>query len=1083
MKKTFLLLIMIVAFAITAYSASAALTDGLTNYYTFNGNANNYYGTCNGTVTNAPNVNGGIIPPSYYYDGDDYITYADTCVQAQQQGTISFWINGTVPGDDTDYIVGYRDESNGDYFLLIWYAGGVIKINTKISVYAYSLSFPVGNTFNGTPHHIVFTSNGSKIAGYLDGVYQSLTVITGANGGEWFADVSTTAAFTTGTQINPGPPTPQEMVDNANIDEFGLWNRSLSDTEVLGLYRNGTIGRTPFNTTDTPTAPTQRITFYNQTPADIVTTTLFATDVSVFYNITNSSNLDKVWLNYSFIDAAVSGCVQFLNGSCSYQNGTLQTKTGTNTSTMYKFVLGENDLLPSTSNLNYATINTSHSTQTFGGTSQYLSVEFLNVSSTSNYNIFEFMINNSATGAPIQIYYCNESYSFTTNPSTSTSCSFFNSLAAGTSYNHTHGTFSSHQTVSLPIVAGRVGSVGVTSKSYFLFRTISPTINANAYYVPTVARTGVTKLTINNGATWSNVAGTLDSHLHQFDTNDKVTYRGCANTTSGDVNCTSYTTDTYEQTILPPSSPVVTSPSGDVSTFVSINYSAAIPTSGSILFYNISLLNSDFTFNKTVVSNNSNAIGYLYDTVTNNVSIGNYYVKVKATDSNGFTSEGISDLFNVTYNARLNISAKSNLSGSSISGFSLTVYDSTLDTTREINTTTTYAWVDVVVGNFVNVEIDTTGYEVKDANFTIASGITVYNFNLYTTNSISFTFKDELTSTTLNGTTVEFELISSIFSANYTTANGTYYLDLLSPATYTIRYSATGYDERTYYFTLTNRTHNELTLYLLNTSYTTQVTATVYNTDGRTVEGAVIKVLKYDIATNSYVLREMQTSNFEGEAVLNLVLGSEYYEFIIEYPSGTVRLTTSPSYIYQTTISFQISEADVGGESYINSYDVLHSLYADNSTRGFYYSFNDLNGLVTQGCLKIYEYASNGITLRNTSCVSAASGDITLYVSNATGKSYIGKAFIYYSGEEIFIDSVSYVRPNARDLGNIGLLLTALVSITIVILMRDNISMMPIFAVLPFVFSSFMGFISVPVLYLIPVLIISVIISAIVTRR
>lgn len=539
---------------------------------------------------------------------------------------------------------------------------------------------------------------------------------------------------------------------------------------------------------------------------------------------------------------------------------------------------------------------------------------------------------------------------------------------------------------------------------------------------------------------------------------------------------------------IPPTPPTITTPAaGNVSTLLQINYSAAstTKTGGSIGFYNITLLNSDLSVNKSINGNNSLNLGYLYDTVTGSVGIGSYYVQVAAYDIDGLSAAGNSSLIYVLYDARVNISAVANATGSLISNLSVSVYDTTTGITTTANTTGTSVQADVVNGHIVNVSLDASGYEVKTALVTAGAGITNYQFNLYTTNSISFTFYDETTNTQFtNATNVEIELISDIYSANYTVlGNNTLYLDLLSPTTYTIRYSATGYDERIYYLTLTNRSHTDLTLYLLNSSTTTAVTATVYDEVGQVVEGAIIKVLKYDLPTNTYILREMQSTNFEGDAVLNLLLGSEYYRFIIEYPSGTAKLTTDPTYVYSTTISFQISISTTGGENFYNSREVSYTLTASNNTRGFFFTFSDGDGLVSQGCLKVYQYQTSGITLVNSSCVSGSAGSATLYVANITGKTYVGRAYVYYGSDEELLDSVTLSAPATQEYGNLGLILTALVSIFLVFMARDNLAMAPILFVLPIVLAAAVSFINIPIYYVVPLIPLALILSFLITRR
>ncbi len=112
-------------------------------------------------------------------------------------------------------------------------------------------------------------------------------------------------------------------------------------------------------------------------------------------------------------------------------------------------------------------------------------------------------------------------------------------------------------------------------------------------------------------------------------------------------------------------------------------------------------------------------------------------------------------------------------------------------------------------------------------------------------------------------------------------------MDIITPSRYNIRYSAPGYETRTYYFTLINRTHTNLTLYLLKNTSATTVTATVYDEFDQEIESAFIKILRYDQPSNSYRIQEIVETNTQGQATFSAVLNDEYYKFIIEYPFGT----------------------------------------------------------------------------------------------------------------------------------------------------------------------------------------------------
>ena len=1074
---------------ISVYSAQATATTNFLNnlsmYHTFD-NADTS-GTkaidkllrSNGTLSGGT-LSGatGKLNQAYYFDGtDDVVTVTNNdyinCTN-NNEVTVTFWLNKSkntrygplMKGPDTH--VNYNNPNYGFDF----YKDGVEGRNCFIAGEVGNFAFVCNETStltSGTWYFIAGSMNATNADFYIDGVKRATATPTS----------SFVVSRTSDLKIGDA-----EYGDNFGglLDEIGIWCRKLSNSEITELYNNGTpLSYSEFGTP----VSFVKIQFLNQTPTDLNTVSLFSENLILNYNLSNTTSINNVYLNYSINSINLSqSCIQKVNGTCQTLANQSLIKTGTNSSNIYNFNLDDNDILPFTYNLPESSFETTaHNSFSFGGSAQYLAVEILNVSSVLNYGWLEFMINSTSTSSPLTVYYCNNSYDFGSNPTTSTNCNVLASLTQTTTYNHTHTIYSAHNFVSFAPSGGKIGNVGVTGKSYFLFRSNSATSTWTSYYLTDIARIGNTRSSINNGNTWTNITGTLDAHLHQFATSDLIAYRGCANYSYG-INCTSERTDTYDLTRLPPTSVVITSPTNtNQSTRFNINYTAAVsPAGSSIGYYNISLYNSDFTYNKTLVNNSLN-LGYLFDTVAFNVSIGTYKIRVQAVNTFGLSSESYSEDFYVVYDSQINLSARSVLTGSMLSGLNVTLTDATTGDITSFSSTNSYVYADAIRNRIYDIDMDITGYQLVNATLTASSKFTNYMFSLYTTNSINFTIKDEVTGGIItNGTVVTIQLISDVFSTNYTTTNGSLYVDLISPSDYTVRYGATGYDTRLYYFTLTNRSYNDITLYLLNSTLTTDVTITVYDELGNLVEGAVIKVLKYDLATNTYVLREMQSTNFEGDAVLNLVLNTEFYQFIVEYPSGTTLLTTEPTYIYSNALTFQITINQIKGDTFFNAFAVDYTLVFNNITKGFTYTFNDPNGLASSGCLRIYTYGTS-ITLVNSSCVNSASGSITQYITPVNGTSYIAKVYITQSGKEQLLGNLVYGVPREyAGVGNKGLIIGVLLSIVMFFIV-DNIALKSVAVVLPWLFLSILGLLSFSVFYIIPILGLALIIGFITSRR
>jgi hypothetical protein len=389
-----------------------------------------------------------------------------------------------------------------------------------------------------------------------------------------------------------------------------------------------------------------------------------------------------------------------------------------------------------------------------------------------------------------------------------------------------------------------------------------------------------------------------------------------------------------------------------------------------------------------------------------------------------------------------------------------------------------------IAGNY-NLTINSTGYEDERADFSIDIGNMYpnYTFSLYTENSFNFTFYDEQTKVIIDFRNVTLEFISNISSYNYTTDNGSLYIDLLVPSLYLIRFSADDYAERHYYFKLVNRTHNNLDLYLINASLVTDVTATIIDESNDKVEGAYIKVMRYELATNAYTTREIYKTNVEGETQLNLIQDDEFYKFIIEYPFGTIKKTTDPSYIFDSTIEIQILIGQEVATKFYNSQGIDYSLTFNNLTNAYTFTYSDPNNLVSQGCLEIYKITARGRTLFNNSCATSSSASIVLKVANETGVTYEGKGFVGFSPPTYYLASLMHTfLEGGNPIGNSSLLYLSFMTIILGFVGFWNLAVMIMIIPLPTMFFSLGGLITIPLQAIIALQIVALIIAFVINK-
>jgi len=492
--------------------------------------------------------------------------------------------------------------------------------------------------------------------------------------------------------------------------------------------------------------------------------------------------------------------------------------------------------------------------------------------------------------------------------------------------------------------------------------------------------------------------------------------------------------------------------------------------------YNGTLIQTDLEFNVYEKFSNSQILNFtLYtDNGTYSTTNGSIYLQPSTSASYwNLTSTGYYNLTNITlpfsaldnttYNLtqmftnKINITAISLTNSSSITNFTAIATDLTNGYQENLSTTTGQIIFNVTNGTW-QITIQPDGFEYQSTNITTTALLENYTFYLYTTNSILFTFIDEITNTTVNFTTIEMEFISDLFSYNYTTTNGSLYVDLLSPQNYTLRYrdQSNIYYEGFYYFNLENNTHSNITIYMLNASVYENVTANVVDEVLQPVENAFIKVLKYQQSSNTFKLLEIVETNFEGKANLHLTLNDEYYKFIIEY-NGETKKTTSPTYVFSNEITFQITLEDVVAQEYFYSGDVSQTLTFNNATNNFVYEFNDINNVLTQACMYVYRIIGTTETLYNSSCESSTSGTILLNIEEINNTVYRADTYLTFESDPIFTKSLYKSFSVTLNSGSTGPLMVALLVITFAGLSLWNITVAMVVTPLAMIFASITG--------------------------
>lgn len=535
--------------------------------------------------------------------------------------------------------------------------------------------------------------------------------------------------------------------------------------------------------------------------------------------------------------------------------------------------------------------------------------------------------------------------------------------------------------------------------------------------------------------------------------------------------------------------------------FVTINNSYTSDTTPSLNF-NVSST-SDTTFNCSLYVDSvlkSTVNNIVNDTNTNIVSTTlsqgtrEYYVSCVYSGSNTITSLNQNIIVDTT-TPSITLSSPTNdyiETTDSTPDFSFRVLE-------DINTTTTCELLIGGVGYGVNTSVlnntvttITSNSSLTDSNYQwrvsctdqFYTGYSLYRTLIVNLNNpnINITFYDQDTGLIVDTTNITLGIITDYYSANYTTEVGWINVTLIEDVVNTIRYSATGYNERFYFVTPTNDSSYPLSLYMISDSDAYNVTVTVVDQNSDAVEDAYVKALKYDVVLNSYLLQEIGKTNFLGQTILSLTYNDEYYKFIVEYDGSTLT-TTSPLYIQSSTYTIQVIIGDIIGEDYYHYEDLDYNLTYNNVTNNFRLDYNDVSGLIDQVCVYVYNTTLTSKTLINSTCLGVASGSILTGIPVVNNTSYEAKAYYTKDGKTSYLTSRSVAFTTDPDFLNYGLFLQIIITTTFALMSLWKLEISAIITPLSLILGRMIGLTSFPYEILIPLLVVGIILAMIAGNR
>lgn len=413
-------------------------------------------------------------------------------------------------------------------------------------------------------------------------------------------------------------------------------------------------------------------------------------------------------------------------------------------------------------------------------------------------------------------------------------------------------------------------------------------------------------------------------------------------------------------------------------------------TGVTISSYNVTLLNPNLSFNKTI-NFTTNGNSYNWNIINDNLDIGLYWLRVETKDSNG-NNITTRNLINITTNALLNIS----------------LYDAINNTRITANGTLNYTNLGTGITNLANITngtsnsltiaknqnysfyFDVNGYSIATANRT-ASNLTnqQMNFTLYTNNSVSIYIYDEDTNLliTQNITVV---LTGTSTTNTYTTTTGNLYIDNIADGTYSVSFSNANYTLKTYSITVASRSTQTLNAYL-TTSSNTVVFSTVDFDSAASLTGATYTQARQ--INGTWTVIDTRTSDITGRVQFS-------YQTNVNY-QFTVSLTD------YTTEQFYLNP--VIFTSYTIRLHKITTLSSINTPQG-------LNVVITYNPSSFY---NNGSIQTFTWTISDATGSLTAYnLSTATPNAVLTSSGTNAYGQQ-FTHNLNFTGAGLTDTFNV----------------------------------------------------------------
>jgi surface protein len=341
-------------------------------------------------------------------------------------------------------------------------------------------------------------------------------------------------------------------------------------------------------------------------------------------------------------------------------------------------------------------------------------------------------------------------------------------------------------------------------------------------------------------------------------------------------------------------------------------------TENPVSYYNISLLNSNGSFNATIQGNNSVNVSYLWTNVLSGY-LGTYIVRVDAINSSGSIFATGNGTYTVVTNAVLNITALAN--GTVLSNFTVT-----LTPGNSTFTSTGSVLVSIIKNLTYTVDLVGEGAGVGSVTMNWSNDTNYLVFNVSYNNLQIFFFNELNNSPIYDNVSVTLSSITNSFTGSNVTGNLT--LMWIPPDLYQILLTATGYSNKEYNINIyMNNTLQVLNTTLIPNASSTLFMITIQDLISRVIPGARIIISRayggvWTVIADSY-------TDDGGVVYIPLESGTPYVVTIIA--NGYLTKTFTYTFLAANNpYTFKLSSTS--GTVYTDVFNDLNYTYSPTNT-------------------------------------------------------------------------------------------------------------------------------------------------------